>query len=48
MDFRDTQEAQVSSTTLEAPATDTTGSGSTEIRSRPYPVELYELRVVVI
>ncbi len=40
MDFRDTQEAQVSSTMTEAPATDTTGSGSTEVRSRPYPVDV--------
>jgi ribonucleoside-diphosphate reductase alpha chain len=40
MDFRDTQEADVSTTTLEAPATGTTGSGSSEVRARPFPVEV--------
>jgi ribonucleoside-diphosphate reductase alpha chain len=40
MDFRDTQEAEVSTTTLEAPATGTTGSGSSEVRARPFPVDV--------
>jgi ribonucleoside-diphosphate reductase alpha chain len=39
MDFRDTQEADVSTTTLEAPSTGT-GEGSHEVRARPYPVEV--------
>ncbi|MBA2919033.1 ribonucleoside-diphosphate reductase subunit alpha [Sphingomonas sp. MAH-20] len=39
MDFRDTQEADVSATTVEA-ATTATGSGSSEVRARPFPVEV--------
>lgn len=45
MDFRDTQEADVSATTIEAPATVANGSaghgsGSHEVRPRPFPVEV--------
>jgi ribonucleoside-diphosphate reductase alpha chain len=40
MDFRDTQEADVSTTTLEAPATAGSGSGSSEVLPRPFPVEV--------
>jgi ribonucleoside-diphosphate reductase alpha chain len=39
MDFRDTQEADVSATTVEATDT-TTGTGSSEVRARPFPVEV--------
>ncbi|QHL91770.1 ribonucleoside-diphosphate reductase subunit alpha [Sphingomonas changnyeongensis] len=40
MDFRDTQEADVSATTIEAPAMVANGSGSHEVRPRPFPVEV--------
>ncbi|NNM77442.1 ribonucleoside-diphosphate reductase subunit alpha [Sphingomonas sp. ID1715] len=40
MDFRDTQESSMGTTTLEAPATAGTGSGSSEVRARPYAVEV--------
>jgi ribonucleoside-diphosphate reductase alpha chain len=39
MDFRDTQEPSMSTTTLEAPSTGT-GEGTSEVRARPYPVEV--------
>jgi ribonucleoside-diphosphate reductase alpha chain len=37
MDFRDTQETDVSTTTLEAAGT---GTGTSEVRPRPFPVEV--------
>lgn len=40
MDFRDTQESSMSTTTLEAPAMAGTGSGSSEVRPQPYAVEV--------
>ncbi|MBS0505422.1 MAG: ribonucleoside-diphosphate reductase subunit alpha [Proteobacteria bacterium] len=39
MDFRDTQEADVSTATIEAP-TVASGTGSTEVRPQPYAVEV--------
>jgi ribonucleoside-diphosphate reductase alpha chain len=39
MDFRDTQEADVSATTVET-AGNATGTGSSEVRARPFPVEV--------
>jgi ribonucleoside-diphosphate reductase alpha chain len=40
MDFRDTQEAAVSTTTMEAPVESTTVLGSTDVRPQPYAVEV--------
>ncbi|GAO40401.1 ribonucleoside-diphosphate reductase alpha subunit [Sphingomonas changbaiensis NBRC 104936] len=39
MDFRDTQEADMSATTVEAADTGT-GTGTREVRARPFPVEV--------